>query len=345
MKRGLETFMENKKTEVISIKNSKGMTAELLNYGAVLTKLYVPDKNNRLVNVVLGYDTPEDYRDGGCFFGAIVGRVANRIASASFELNGRKYELAANDNGNTLHGGRDFYHTRFWDVREHEESKVRFYLKSEDMDQGFPGNLELFVTYTVTEENELQIEYSAVSDQDTLVNLTNHSYFNLNGQGAGDVLDQEVFIDADGFTPINENLIPVGEIVNVEHTPMDFRKFKKIGKEIDSDYPPLQFAGGYDHNMALNGTGYRKAAAMRSSDTGILMEVFTDLPGMQFYTANFVKDERGTGGNIYKERSGACFETQYFPDAVHHENFKSPVVKAGERYNSVTAYRFTGQGQ
>lgn len=340
MKRGTENFVNHREAKVISIKNSKGITAELFDYGAVLAKLYVPDKNGRPVNVVLGYDTPEEYQNGGCFFGAVVGRAANRIAAASFELNGRKYELTANDHGNTLHGGRDFYHTRFWEVKECEESKVCFYLKSEDMDQGFPGNLEIFVTYSVTEENELRMEYSAVSDQDTIVNLTNHSYFNLNGQGTGDVLDQEVLIDADGFTPADETMIPVGEIAGVEGTPMDFRKFKKIGKEINAEYPPLRSAGGYDHNMVLNKKGYRRVAAMRSAKTGILMEVFTDLPGMQFYTGNFVKNECGTGGNIYTERSGACFETQYFPDAVHHENFETPLLKAKEHYRTVTAYRF-----
>ncbi|MCI8993329.1 MAG: galactose mutarotase [Eubacterium sp.] len=334
-------MIDGRKAEIISIKNTNGMRAELSDYGALLMKLYVPDQNKQLTNVVLGYDTPAEYRDGGCFFGAVVGRVANRIAGGSFELGGKTYGLTANENGNTLHGGRDFYHTRFWEIREREESKVCFYLKSEDMDQGFPGNLEIFVTYSITKDNELRIEYLAESDQDTIVNLTNHSYFNLDGQGTGDVLDQEVWIDADGFTPAGENLIPTGTVAHVEQTPMDFRTFQKIGKEIEANFQPLRTAGGYDHNMVLKKEGYRKAAAMRSLKTGILMEVFTDLPGMQFYTANFVKGEHGTGGSIYRERSGACFETQYFPDAVHHENFESPVLKAGERYHTVTSYRFS----
>lgn len=330
-----------READVYVLTNSSGMRVELTNYGATLMKLYVKDRQGNPVNVVLGYDTLDAYEKGGCYFGAVVGRVANRIADASFELNGTKYFLTANDQTNALHGGRDFYHTRMWTTEASDEKHVRFGLVSKDGDQGFPGNLKIAVQYELTEENELKIQYRAISDEDTLLNLTNHSYFNLNGQGTGTVLDQEAAIHADGFTEIDEKLIPTGNILPVEGTPLDFRSYKKIGKDIEEDYPALKLAGGYDHNMVLCGQGYRKVAEMRSATTGIAMEVFTDLPGMQFYTANFVNHERGVGGTIYQKRDAACFETQFFPDAIHHEEFQSPVLKKAEEFVTETAYRFT----
>ena len=258
------------------------MEAVVSDFGASLLKLYVPDKDGKTQDVVLGYETLEDYENGGDSLGATVGRVANRIGMAEFELNGKKYELTKNDNGkNTLHGGIDFYNKRMWDVKEEDDTHVVFALVSPDGDQGFPGEVKIEVSYTITEENELKIHYHAIPDQDTLLNMTNHSYFNLSGHASGTAWNAKVWIDADAFTETDAELIPTGTVVPVEGTPMDFRKEKVVEKEIGADYTPLKLAGGYDHNWVLNGKGFRKAASAESEETGIKMEVYTDLPGIQ----------------------------------------------------------------
>lgn len=323
-----------------SMKNKNGMEIAVTDYGAALVRVLVPDKNDRLQDVVLGYDEAAAYEKGGVYFGATVGRVANRIGGASFGLNGKIYELTSNDNGNSLHGGCDYYNKRMWKAVKTEDKSVTFNLQSPDGDQGYPGNADISVTYELTEENEIKIRYHAVSDADTLMNLTNHSYFNLSGHASGTVLDQEVMIASDAFTRADAESIPTGELVPVDGTPMDFREYKPIGQEIEADYEALVFGMGYDHNWALNGDGMRIVAGMRSKETGIAMEVATDLPGMQFYTGNFLISEVGKEGAEYKKRHGACFETQYFPDAVHKEHFEGPVVKAGEVYETTTIYRF-----
>lgn len=327
--------------KLYSIKNQNGCEIAVTDFGAALVKVIVPDKNGEKKDVVLGYDSAKFYEEGNTHFGATVGRVANRIGNAQFELNGRTYHLAVNDNKNSLHGGKDYYNKRMWKVTEERKDSITFRLDSPNMDQGYPGNAEIFVTYTLTQENEVKIHYRATSDADTLMNLTNHSYFNLSGHDCGDVLEQEVVIVADSFTKADQESIPTGEIVPVVGTPMDFRGFKAIGKEIEEDYEALILGKGYDHNWVINGAGMRKAAMMRSNQTGILMEVFTDLPGMQFYTGNFIESEPGKDGAEYKKRYGACFETQYFPDAIHKANFEGPVLKAGEVYDTTTIYRFS----
>lgn len=332
--------VDGKQAKLFILKNGSGMELAVSDYGATLVRVLVPDKNGNPKDVVLGYDTAEEYEKGTCHFGATVGRVANRIGGASFELNGKTYGLTANDNGNSLHGGRDYYNKRMWKAEDAGESGVTFLLDSPDGDQGYPGEVKLSVTYELTEDNELKIHYCAQPGEDTLVNLTNHSYFNLSGHDSGDVLPQEVMIAADAYTRADADSIPTGEIVPVEGTPMDFRAYKAIGKDIKEDYEALNFGQGYDHNWVLNGNGMRLVAGMRSSETGIAMEVSTDLPGMQFYVGNFLEKEQGKGGAEYLRRHGACFETQYFPDAVHKEHFASPVVRAGEIYNTTTVYRF-----
>lgn len=323
-----------------SMKNKNGMEVAVTDYGAALVKALVPDKNNRVQDVVLGYDSAAAYEKGDVHFGATVGRVANRIGGASFKLNGKTYGLTANANGNSLHGGREYYNKRLWKAAERKDKSITFTLHSPDGDQGYPGNADISVTYELTEDNEIKIHYHGVSDADTLMNLTNHSYFNLSGHASGTVLDQEVMIAADAFTRADAESIPTGEIVPVDGTPMDFREYKPIGQEIEVDYEALVLGMGYDHNWALNGDGMRTVAGMRSKETGIVMEVATDLPGMQFYTGNFLISEAGKEGAEYKKRHGACFETQYFPDAVHKEHFEGPVVKAGEVYETTTVYRF-----
>ncbi|MCP1101753.1 aldose 1-epimerase [Aequitasia blattaphilus] len=325
---------------MITLKNQHGLEVTLSEFGGTLVNLLVPDGNGKKIDVVLGYDSDAEYEKGGTFFGAIVGRVANRIAGGKFSLNQKEYTLDQNDHENNLHSGMNFYSKRKWNVKEADENRVTFTLFSPDKDQGYPGNVEISVTYELTPENELLISYGAAPDEDTLINMTNHSYFNLSGHDGGSVLEQKVWIDADGFTPTNEDLIPTGEIRSVENTPMDFRKEKKIGKEINEDYEPLNIAGGYDHNWVLNGSGYRKVAYLYAEDTNVKMEVYTDLPGMQFYTGNFIEKENGKNGAVYKKRHGLCFETQYFPDAVNQEAFQSPITKKGATYQTKTGYKF-----
>lgn len=341
MKKEFGATKNGKKASCYVLKNSKGMEAVVSDFGASLLKLYVPDKDGKTQDVVLGYETLEDYENGGDSLGATVGRVANRIGMAEFELNEKKYELTKNDNGkNTLHGGSDFYNKRMWDVKEEDDTHVVFALVSPDGDQGFPGEVKIEVSYTITEENELKIHYRAIPDQDTLLNMTNHSYFNLSGHASGTAWNAKVWIDADAFTETDAELIPTGTVVPVEGTPMDFRKEKVVEKEIGADYTPLKLAGGYDHNWVLNGKGFRKAASAESEETGIKMEVYTDLPGIQFYSGNFLAGSKGKEGAVYEKGYGICFETQYFPDAIHKENFESPITKAGEVYDTTTVYKF-----
>ena len=341
MKKEFGATKNGEKASCYVLKNSKGMEAVVSDFGASLLKLYVPDKDGKTQDVVLGYETLEDYENGGDSLGATVGRVANRIGMAEFELNGKKNELTKNDNGkNTLHGGIDFYNKRMWDVKEEDDTHVVFALVSPDGDQGFPGEVKIEVSYTITEENELKIHYHAISDQDTLLNMTNHSYFNLSGHASGTAWNAKVWIDADAFTETDAELIPTGTVVPVEGTPMDFRKEKVVEKEIGADYTPLKLAGGYDHNWVLNGKGFRKAASAESEETGIKMEVYTDLPGIQFYSGNFLAGSKGKEGAVYEKGYGICFETQYFPDAIHKENFESPITKAGEVYDTTTVYKF-----
>ena len=331
---------KGEEARLFTIQNDKGMEIKVSDYGATLVQVRVPDKEGRLLDVVLGYDDVQGYEAGNAFFGATIGRVANRIGNGEFQLGGRTYELTRNDGQNTLHGGRDFYNKRIWKTGETQEDHVEFLLDSPSGDQGFPGNVKISVTYTLTKDNEVKIHYRAVPDADTLMNLTNHSYFNLSGHASGTVLDQEVMLYADAYARADSQSIPTGEIVPVSGTPMDFRQLKPVGAEIEEAYEALEFGKGYDHNWVLNGNGYRKAAFMRSKESGIAMEVYTDLPGMQFYTANFVDHEKGKAGAVYNMRPAACFETQYFPDAVHKDYFEGPEVKAGEVYETTTAYRF-----
>lgn len=331
---------KGEEARLFTIQNDKGMEIKVSDYGATLVQVRVPDKEGRLLDVVLGYDDVQGYEAGNAFFGATIGRVANRIGNGEFQLGGRTYELTRNDGQNTLHGGRDFYNKRIWKTGKTGEDHVEFLLDSPSGDQGFPGNVKISVTYTLTKDNEIKIQYRAVPDADTLINLTNHSYFNLSGHASGTVLAQEVMLDADAYARADSQSIPTGEIVPVSGTPMDFRQLKPIGAEIDEAYEALEFGKGYDHNWVLNKKGYRKAAFMRSKESGIAMEVYTDLPGLQFYTANFVDHEKGKEGAVYNMRQAACFETQYFPDAVHKDHFEGPEVKAGEIYETTTAYRF-----
>lgn len=341
-KREFGTAKDGKMGYLFTLENKNGMKITVTDFGAALVSVYVPDKNGNLLDVVLGYDDTKGYEKGGASFGAPVGRNANRIGGASFEINGVAYELEKNDNGkNNLHSGTDYYNKRFWEVEEETEHSITFVLHSPDMDQGYPGSLDMHVTYELAEDNVLRMKYYAVPDQDTIINITNHSYFNLGGHDGGTILNHRMTIDADYFTRADAESIPTGELVEVTGTPMDFRTSRQIGERIDADYEATRLGGGYDHNWVLKNDGkFAKVAEAAYDESGIVMEVWTDLPGMQVYTANFLTDEPGKNGSVYQKRSAVCFETQYFPDAIHHDHFAGPVCKSGEAYKTVTEYRF-----
>lgn len=342
----MREFGKNKKGEdahLYTITNKNGIKMEVTDFGATLVSLQIPDKSGVARDVVLGYDDPLGYEGpSGTFFGATVGRNANRIGNASFELNGQCWHLDKNDGEHNLHSGLDFWSFRIWDVKEKIENSITFALFSPEGDQGYPGAVEVEVRYTLTEENGVEISYYGKPDADTPLNLTNHSYFNLDGHDSGSVGKQLLWIDADAFTRTDADLIPTGEIVSVEGTPMDFRVKKPVGKDIDSEYEAVKLGKGYDHNWVLNGKGtYRKVAELESLESGICMEVYTDLPGIQIYSGNYLNHEVGKNGTIYYQNQGICFETQYFPDAVNHDHFESSVCRKNKIYQTKTCYRFT----
>ena len=334
---------------VYTLRNKNGMEVSCLDYGAIVKNIVVPDKKGDMKDVVLGYDTLEGYVKGDSAFGSFVGRHANRIKDAKFVLDGVTYELEKNDHGNNLHGGAPGYDKVMYEADTFEDEgsvSVEFSRLSKDMEQGFPGNLDVTVTYTLTEDNEFMIEYLGVPDKDTVVNLTNHSYFNLAGHNSGTVLEQQVVIYADKFTPTDDELIPTGELRDVEGTPMDFRTMKKIGQDINKDYEPLRQAGGYDHNFVIshqNETDVELVAKLWDEKSGRMMEVFTDRPGVQIYTANALVEGNGKDGASYNHYDGICFETQNFPNAINIPDFPNCVVKAEEEYSTVTVYKFSVQ--
>lgn len=338
-------FGRNSKGETVhlyEITNAAGMRAVVTDFGATLHSLYVPDKDGKLRDVVWGYETVAGYEiDNGPYFGATVGRIANRVGGAVVTVNGVDYQMDVNERTNCLHSGPRGWHIRIWDA-EILENAVKFSLLSPDGDQGLPGNFHVSVTYTVTDENGLKISYDGISDKDTYVSLTNHSYFNLNGENSDSILEHVLWVNADSFTRVNEEMISTGEIVDVTGTAMDFRSPKAIGRDIQKDEEPLRIGGGYDHNWVIGAHEAEEAIAkVTSEESGICMEILTDSPGIQIYTGNFLGNkEGGKRGRIYPDRSAVAFETQQFPDAMHHDNFPSPLVRAGEKFHTETEYRF-----
>lgn len=319
--------------------NENRTTAKILTYGGIIRELWVPSKQGKFIDVVLGYDTLEEYEKNPGFLGTIVGRFANRIAYGKFEIDGVSYQLALNDRGrpNSLHGGYKGFHTKVWKASSSvtpEGVKLTLRYLSHDGDEGYPGNLDVTVIYTLTNDNELKIEYFATTDKPTIVNLTQHSYFNL--AGGGKIYDHYVMINADKYTPVNEYLIPTGEIAQVENTPFDLRKLTKVGQAIQKlmDSP----ARGFDFNFVLNGN---LAAIAQEPVTGIRMEVYTTKPGLQFYTGNYLAGLKGKYGQIYDQHTGFCLETQYFPDSPNHKNFPNAVLRPGEVYKHNTTFKFT----
>ena len=337
---------DGREAKLVTISNKNGMAIEVTNYGATLVSAVVPDKTGRAADVILGYADVTDYAKNGGFLGATIGRSGNRIGKAEFELNGVTYRLDQNENGNNLHSGAAGYDTLIWEMQVNEEGgSVTFTHHSPDGEQGYPGNFDVSVTYTLTDENEIKIHYEGISDKDTIANLTNHSYFNLEGHDFGSILDHELMIDADAFTVVDHESIPTGEVRPVEGTVFDFRTPKAIGKEIEAEEEQLKFTGGYDHNFVLNTDGtMKKVAEVKAPVSGRKMEVYTDCLDVQFYAGNFIEEAWiGKDGNPYQKRSGFCLETQFAPDAVHHDNFPSPVLKAGEKYDTTTINKFIAE--
>jgi len=325
-----------------------GAEASITNYGGAVVSLKVPDRNGKLADVVLGYDNADGYVNDKSFFGALVGRYGNRIGHAQFALDGKTYTLAKNNGENSLHGGIKGFNKAVWTAKiipaKDGQSLELSYL-SKDGEEGFPGNLKVSVIYTLTDSNALRITYSATSDKKTVVNLTNHSYFNLAGQGSGDILGHLLIIQADKFTPVDAGLIPTGEFRDVAGTPFDFRKELAIGARIDQDEEQLKLGGGYDHNFVLqrsNDPEESLAARVLEPVSGRILEVWTTEPGVQFYTGNFLDGKTiGKGGVTYPRRSAFCLETQHFPDSPNQPKFPSAVLNAGERYHTITTYKFS----
>ena len=317
-----------------------GLTAELTDHGATLVKLFVPDDNGELADVVLGFDSPDEYTASGTFFGATVGRCANRIGGAKFTMNGKEYKVDPNDNEvNSLHGGFDPWKNRMWKVLEHTENMIRFFLLSPDGDQGMPGNAEVCVTYSLESEGILRIAYDAVCDKDTVFNLTNHSYFNLAGHEKPEkAMDQILSMPARFFTPDDALSIPTGELREVDGTPMDFRVPKPIGQDLAVPYDALELQGGYDHNWEVF---CNPCAIVSDPESGRTMSVYTDCVGLQFYCGNFLEGDMGKDGVSYCYRGGIALETQFYPNSVNNPQWEQPFTKAGERYRTVTEYHFT----
>lgn len=340
------TLPTGETVKLYHLENKSGAYADVLDYGALLVNVCVPDRDGNMVDVVLGYEDLKGYEKNGCYFGATIGRSGNRIADGKFLIDGKEVVLVQNENGNSLHSGPDGFEKKMWDVKEKDESENRIIFSriSPDGEQGFPGEFKIAVQYEMTEQNEVRITYHGISDQKTVANLTNHSYFNLAGEGSGDVLDHYLTIRAKYYTPVCDSAsIPTGKNASVENTPMDFTKAKKIGQDIEAEFDQLKFTGGYDHNYVTDyyaKGNLREIATAYCEKTGIVMDVITDCPCVQFYAGNFIEHESGKNGHIYEKRDGFCLETQVEPNAVNVEEFHSPLLEAGDIYHSVTMYRF-----
>jgi aldose 1-epimerase len=328
--------------DIFTLRNANGIEIKATNDGGIITSIVVPDRNGRPGDIVLGFDDLQAYAKDSPYFGAIVGRYGNRIAKGHFTLDGHTYTLAVNNGPNHLHGGLKGFDKVIWHAEPLAGSTgLVLSRRSPDGEEGYPGNLDVRVTYRLTDDNRLVIDYHATTDKATPVNLTQHSYFNLAGEG--DVLGHELTIDADRYTPVDANLIPTGELAPVEGTPFDFRKSTAIGARIDTPNPQLKNAGGYDHNWVLTrkGTGLQLAARVVEPKTGRTLEVSTTQPGLQFYSGNFLDGTlKGKGGRVYVKHAGLCLETQHFPDSPNHPDFPSTILRPGEQYDTQTVFRF-----
>lgn len=334
--------------DLYTLTNSAGMSVAITNYGGIIVSLFTPDRNGRLADITLGFDTLAEYFDKSPYFGALIGRFGNRIAGGKFSLNGVDYTLAQNDGSNHLHGGLVGFDKVVWTAQSQvtaEGAALVLTYTSPDGEEGYPGALTVTVTYTLTEANELKIDYQAQTDQATVLNLTNHAYFNLKGEGQGDILDHELTLTASAFTPVDANLIPTGQIAPVAGTPLDFTRPTVIGERIEQDDVQLKRGGGYDHNYCLEHAAgeLALAASVYEPQTGRVMEVLTTQPAVQLYTGNFMRDIPGKSGHIYPKRGAFCLETQHYPDSPNQPNFPSTVLEPGREYCHTTVFKFSAR--
>ncbi len=342
-----EVSIDGIDTRLYVLKNKNNIEVTFSNYGQRLVSLMVPDKNGKMEDIVLGYSSVEQYKTNSGYFGAMIGRYGNRIDKGKFEIDGVAYELAQNNNGNHLHGGEKGFESVVWDVDSVSQSFIRFKRTSPDMEEGYPGNLKVTVEYTLTDNNELRIEYYASTDNKTYLNLTHHSFFNLKGEGKGTVNDHIMQINASSITAVDEGLIPTGEFMPVADTPFDFNVPKTIQSGLDGEHEQLTIGKGFDHNFVLdknlkNEEGLYVAAKVKEPKSGRVMEVFTNEPGVQFYGGNFLDGKTmGKKGGIYDRRGALCLETQHFPDSPNKKNFPSTLLEPGEVYNSICVYKFS----
>jgi aldose 1-epimerase len=337
---------DGQSVDIFTLTNKRGIEVKITNYGGIITSLKVPDRNGKVDDIVLGFDNLDGYLKGSPYFGALIGRYGNRIAKGRFTLNGHEYKLAVNNGENHLHGGIKGFDKVVWTAqpaRIRDGVALKLTYISKDGEEGYPGTLRVHVIYRLMNTNELKISYAATTDKDTVINLTSHSYFNLAGQGNGDILNQQLSINAARFTPTDAGSIPTGELKSVTGTPFDFTVAKRIGERIENDDQQLKFGNGYDHNFVLNGDLGKLTLAAVAYDpaSGRSMEVWTTEPGMQFYSGNFLDGTlTGKDGKVYQRRSGFCLETQHFPDSPNQPSFPTTVLRKGEFYHSLTIHRF-----
>lgn len=340
--------LDGKSVSLYTLKNASGMEVTITNYGGTITTIRVPDRHKKIDDVALGFDSLDGYtsKTNTGYFGALIGRYANRLANGTFKLDGTEYHVPTNEPPNTLHGGNRGFDKRVWQAKDVSSAglpSLRLHYVSPDGEEGFPGTLDVTVTYTLNDKDELRIDYAATTNKDTVLNVTNHSYFNLSGPGSGPILDDKITLDADNYTPVNKTLIPTGAIAPVAGTPFDFRTSAIIGGRIGASDEQLKIANGYDQNFVLNHKPgvMARAAKVEDSKSGRVMEIFTDQPGIQFYTGNFLKGTVHGIGGVYNFRSALALETQHFPDSPNHANFPSTELKPGEKFQSSTIYKFS----
>lgn len=342
-RKGFQDTINDKQTDLYILQNSKGMKAAVTNYGGRLVSLLVPDKNGNLTDVVVGFKTVKEYVNSTePYFGATIGRYGNRIANGKFSLDGKQYNLFTNNGPNTLHGGKNGYQSVVWNAKQLNDSTLELTYLSKEGEEGFPGNLDVKVTGRLTSDNELRFDYEAKTDKKTVVNLTNHAFFNLNGEGCGTINNHVLQINGDQYTPVDSTLIPTGKIEQVAGTPFDFTKPATIGAKVDVSNEQLKNGNGYDHNYVLKGTGMKHAATVVGDQSGIVMDVYTEEPGLQFYGGNFMQSK-----NTFKDgakddfRTAFCLETQHFPDSPNQPNFPTTILEPGQTYKTSSAYRFS----
>lgn len=340
--KAFESCLNNKKTHLLTLTNRAGMQIALSDYGARLVSALVPNKHGDLVDVVLGFNSIEEYLQAGeQYHGATIGRYANRIAGGQFELEGEAFTLTQNNGENSLHGGPNGFHHKVWDRQVSLKKQIDFYYISPDGEEGFPGTIKANVSYELTNENEIKVRFRATTDKTTVINLTNHAYFNLNGEGSGDILNHFIQIPSATFIPINEKQIPVGQLESVENTAFDFRAAKRIISGINSPTEQIQYARGYDHGFVKDVAMDVPAATAYSEDSGILLEIFTDQPSIHLYTGNFLASDQGKSGRPYGKHGGFCFEAQHYPDSPNQTHFPKVILNPGEEFDQTIIYKFS----